>query len=40
MAYFPFFVNLAGKSGLIAGGGTVALGKARRGAVFSRLVDA
>ena len=30
MAYFPFFVNLAGKSGLIAGGGTVALGKARR----------
>lgn len=28
MAYFPFFVELSGRSGLIVGGGTVALRKA------------
>ena len=28
MAYFPFFVELSGQSGLIVGGGTVALRKA------------
>lgn len=30
MAYFPFFIDLAQKEGLIVGGGKVALGKARR----------
>lgn len=29
MAYFPFFVDLSGQSGLIVGGGAVALRKAR-----------
>ncbi len=30
MAYFPFFVELSGKKGLIVGGGTVALRKAEK----------
>lgn len=30
MAYFPFFVELEGRSGLIIGGGRTALGKVRR----------
>lgn len=30
MTYFPFFVNLEGQSGLIIGGGRVALNKAKR----------
>ena len=30
MAYFPFFVDLNGKTGLIVGGGAVALRKARK----------
>ncbi len=30
MAYFPFFVDLAGKAGLIVGGGTVALRKVEK----------
>ena len=30
MAYFPFFIDLEQKEGLIVGGGKVALGKARR----------
>ena len=30
MAYFPFFIELEQKDGLIVGGGRVALGKARR----------
>lgn len=30
MAYFPFFTDLAGKRGLIIGGGRTALGKAER----------
>ena len=30
MAYFPFFIDLEQKEGLIVGGGGVALGKARR----------
>ena len=30
MAYFPFFIDLEQKEGLIVGGGRVALGKARR----------
>ncbi len=30
MAYFPFFVDLAGRSGLIVGGGAVALRKAEK----------
>lgn len=30
MAYFPFFVELSGKKGLIIGGGTVALRKAEK----------
>lgn len=30
MAYFPFFVDLSGKKGLIVGGGTVALRKAEK----------
>ena len=30
MAYFPFFVDLTGQRGLIAGGGTVALRKAEK----------
>lgn len=30
MAYFPFFIDLAQKEGLIVGGGGVALGKTRR----------
>lgn len=30
MAYFPFFIDLERKEGLIVGGGSVALGKARR----------
>lgn len=30
MGYFPFFVDLEGREGLIAGGGAVALGKLRR----------
>ena len=30
MAYFPFFVDIAGKKGLIVGGGTVALRKAEK----------
>lgn len=30
MAYFPFFVELEGRRGLIAGGGRLALAKARR----------
>lgn len=30
MAYFPFFVDLTGRRGLIVGGGAVALGKARK----------
>ncbi len=30
MAYFPFFVDLAGQPGLIVGGGAVALRKAEK----------
>lgn len=30
MAYFPFFIELEGKSGLIVGGGKVALGKIQK----------
>ena len=30
MAYFPFFVELAGASGLVAGGGKVALRKVEK----------
>ena len=30
MAYFPFFVDLEGKHGLIVGGGAVALRKAQK----------
>lgn len=30
MAYFPFFIDLTGKKGLIAGGGTVALRKVEK----------
>lgn len=30
MAYFPFFVDLSGRRGLIVGGGRTALGKAKR----------
>lgn len=30
MAYFPFFVDLSGRPGLLVGGGTVALRKARK----------
>jgi len=30
MSYFPFFVELSGKQGLIVGGGRVALGKAEK----------
>ena len=30
MAYFPFFVDLEGKRGLVVGGGTVALRKVEK----------
>ena len=30
MAYFPFFVDLTGRTGLLVGGGTVALRKAEK----------
>ena len=30
MAYFPFFVDIGGKNGLIAGGGRVALHKLQK----------
>ena len=30
MAYFPFFVELEGKQGLVVGGGTVALRKLQK----------
>ena len=35
MGYFPFFMDLEGKPGLLVGGGTVALGKAEKLLPFS-----
>ena len=40
MAYFPFFVDLKGRNGLIAGGGTVALRKAEKLLEFGAQITA